>query len=91
MRTSYSVLPSKPTENDILRWIADVTRDRANDLSDYEAQQATKPSIYPVPSSMTDLIGTEKAGDIAVTSGFIYVVIDNAGVLEWRRAALSTF
>jgi hypothetical protein len=91
MRTSYSVLPSKPTENDVLRWIADVTRDRANDLSDYETQQATKTSIYPVPSSMTDLIGTEKAGDIAVNTTHLYIVTDNAGTLEWRRAALSTF
>jgi len=91
MRNSYSVLPSKPTENDILRWIAEVTRSRADDLSDYENQQATKPSIYPVPLSMTDLIGTEKAGDIAADTTHLYIVTDNAGTLVWRRVALSTF
>ena len=91
MRSLYGVLSNNSGIVDVLRWVQDVVRERANDVSDYESQQATKPAIYPVPASMTDLRGTEKAGDIAVASGFLYVVVDNSGTLEWRRVALSTF
>ncbi len=91
MKSLYPILPINTNEDSVIEWIAEVTRERANDLSDYQTQEAVHSSIYPVPSSMTDLIGTEKAGDIAVTTGFIYVVVDNSGVLAWRRAALSTF
>lgn len=91
MRSPFGILPTSADSNSVLRWIADVTRERANDISDYQSQEATNSKIYPAPSSMTDLIGTEKAGDIAVATGFLYVVVDNAGVLAWRRVALSTF
>jgi len=91
MRTLYSVLSPKATIEQVVRWIADVTRDRANDLSDYESQQATKPTIYPVPASGTDLIGTEKAGDVAADEHHLYVVVNIAGVLEWRRTSLHNF
>jgi len=90
MRSLYPILPTNADDNSILRWISEVTRERANDVSDYQTQEAVNAKIYPVPSSMTDLIGTEKAGDIAVATGFLYVVVDT-GSLEWRRVALSTF
>lgn len=91
MRTLYAVLASNPTEREVSQWIADVTRDRANDLSDYETQEATKPTIYPVPTSGTDFIGTEKAGDIAADQHHLYIVVDIAGVLTWRRTSLTNF
>ena len=91
MRSLYPIIPSNNDEASVFRWIAEVTRARQVDVSDYQTQQVINTAIYPVPSSMTDLIGTEKAGDIAISTGFVYVVVDNSGVLEWRRAALSTF
>jgi len=44
-----------------------------------------------VPASSTAIIGTEKVGDIAADTSFLYVVVDNAGVLRWQRVATATF
>lgn len=91
MRTLYAVLSSKPSEQDITQWIADVTRDRANDLSDYETQEAVHPRIYPEPTSGSDMRGTEKVGDIAVGSHHLYIVVDDGGTLAWKRTALANY
>jgi hypothetical protein len=91
MRDLHPVLPSNPTSADFYRWIEEVTRSRNGDLDDFNAQQRENPRIFDAPSSSTDTIGTEKVGDIAADSGFLYVVVDNAGILEWRRVAISSF
>ncbi len=89
MRSLYGVLFANSGISDVLRWVQDVTRERANDVADYNEQQATKPTIYPVPASGTDLIGTEKVGDIAADEHHLYVVVDVGGNLEWKRTLLT--
>lgn len=91
MKDKYSVLPPNSTPETIQRWISDVTRARNVDIDDYERQESTKPAIFPVPSSSTDITGTEKAGDIAVDTSYLYVVADNSGTLVWRRVSISSF
>lgn len=91
MKDKYDVLPPNSTQEAIQRWISDVTRARNVDIDDYERQESTKPAIFPVPSSSSDLIGTEKAGDIAVDASYFYIVADNSGTLAWRRVAISSF
>lgn len=91
MRSLFPTLSRAAAIESVIDWINHVVRERGSDLSDYEIQQATKPSIYPTPSSSSDLIGTEKVGDIAVATGFLYVVVDNGGTLQWRRVAAATF
>lgn len=71
------------------KWIINATRSREVDLQDYDNQATTNPVIYDTPSSGSDLRGTEKVGDIAVDSGFLYVVVDDGG-LVWKKTALST-
>lgn len=91
MRNNYETLPVRPDQTDILDWIRQVTRERLSDLEDYEQQQAANPRIYSAPTSSSDTIGTEKVGDIAADTSYLYVVVDNSGTLEWRRVAISTF
>lgn len=91
MKSQYGILSHTAKEEEIKRWINDVTRSRQADLTDYDLQEATKPKIYGVPSSSSDLIGTEKEGDIAVDASYFYIVADNSGTLEWRRVAISSF
>ena len=95
MRTEYPTLNIRPNLDQLADWIRTVTRSRGFDLRDYDDQVANTPRIYPTPSSSSDLIGTEKFGDIATgtDSGteYIYIVVDNGGTKQWQRAALSTF
>ena len=73
-------------------WIINTTRAREIDLQDFDNQQSANVSIYKAaPSSSSDLKGTEQVGDISADTNYLYVVVDNAGALEWQRVAIATF
>lgn len=45
-----------------------------------------------IPTSSTDVIvGKDLIYDRIVTNSFEYILIDNAGTLEWRQIVLSSF
>lgn len=92
MQKKYITLANNSKISDILTWITQVTREREFDLSDYNEQITTNAKIYDyTPTGSSDLIGTEKAGDIAADTNYLYVVVDNSGTLQWQRVAISTF
>lgn len=91
MRNLYRNININAQMPEILDWIRDATRNRRFDLDDYNRQDTTLPVIFDAPSSSSDIIGTEKAGDISADANFLYIVVDNAGTLEWRRVAISSF
>jgi hypothetical protein len=92
MQKEYKLLDEKATAEDVLDWIIQVTRERGVDLGDYDQQVATNAVYYSyTPSSSSNLIGTEKAGDIAADTSYLYVVVDNSGTLQWQRVATATF
>ena len=91
MRDLYKSVPPNSTLEGIIDWAIDVSKARLDDLSDFNIQATENPRIFSAPSSSTSTIGTEKVGDIAADSGFLYVVVDNAGDIEWRRVAISSF
>lgn len=92
MQKNYRILETKPTLENIIEWIREAPRERIVDLDDYDEQEASNVKIYNyTPSSSSDLIGTEKVGDIAADTNFLYVVVDNSGTLQWQRVATSTF
>lgn len=91
MRNKFVTLSPKASNQDVIEWCADVARNRDFDVADYQNQVAYNPVIYAVPASSSDLRGNEKAGDIAVDASYFYIVVDDSGTLEWRRAAIGTF
>lgn len=91
MRNLYRNINKNAFLEEILDWIRDATRNRRFDLDDYNNQDTTAPKIYNTPASSSDLRGTEKPGDIATDANYVYVVVNNAGTLQWRRVAISTF
>lgn len=97
MRELYTNLTqNRPLEDiklleDFRTWIINATRLRQFDIQDFDKQTAENPRIFDAPSSSTDTVGTEKVNDVAADSSFLYVIIDNAGTLEWRRVAISSF
>jgi hypothetical protein len=92
MQEQYQVLSSDASKEEVVDWINQVARLREDDILDYTNQITVNPVFYTtVPSSSTDLKGTEKQGDMAAEAGFLYVVVNNAGALAWRRVAISSF
>lgn len=47
--------------------------------------------VGKVPSSSGDVSTGDKLGDISIQPDYIYILIDDSGSLEWRRAALGVF
>lgn len=92
MQRRYEIIAPDADEETIKDWMLKVTREREIDLQDYDNQVATNVVYFDVaPTSSSDLRGTEKAGDIAADTNFLYVVVDNAGTLQWQRVATATF
>jgi len=92
VRELYKSLTPNSKLKDLLDWAIHATRARQVDKSDYDIQNSGNPLIYTAsPSSSSDLIGTEKVGDISMDTGFLYIIVDNAGTLEWRQVAISSF
>lgn len=91
MQSLYQILNVNAGIEDVIKWIENATRDRGIDIDDYNNQVASNPIIFSAPSSSTDITGAEKVGDIAADASYFYVVVDNAGSLEWRRVAIGSF
>lgn len=91
MKNLYPIIDMGGGIKDVINWIIEVTRERNIDLDDFNNQERDNPKIFPVPASSSDLSGAEKAGDISFDTGFFYIVVDNAGTLEWRRVAIVSF
>lgn len=92
MQKKYKLLSTAPDLNEVLDWIRQVTREREFDLGDYENQITTNVRFYSyTPADSSDLIGTEKAGDIAADTSYLYIVVNNSGTLQWQRVGTATF
>lgn len=92
MQSLYDVIPFNAQISDIVDWVRKVTREREIDLQDYNNHITTSVRRYEnIPASSSDVIGTEKVGDIAVDTNYIYIAVENSGVIEWQRAQISTF
>lgn len=92
MQKRFKTLSVIPTLEEVFDWVRQATRERDIDLEDYNNQIATNVTFYSyTPADSADLIGTEKAGDIAADTSFIYIVVDNSGTLQWQRVATATF
>ncbi len=47
--------------------------------------------VERIPSSSTDVLASDKVGDINYTSDSFYVLLDDGGNLVWRVGSLSAF
>lgn len=45
----------------------------------------------PAPANSTDVANSDQLYDRILTNAYEYILIDNAGALEWRRIAISVF
>lgn len=90
---TYPSLKDK-TANSIAAVIDFITRQRTFDVTEWN----TLPSKYvlgrkvnKIPTGSADVDPSDRLGDVNYTATYFYVLIDNAGTAEWRRAALSSW
>jgi len=72
-----------------------VNKERVNDVSDWDNlinRFISGRKVAKVPTGAADVADTDRIGDINwdYASGYLYLLVDNAGTAVWSRIALDT-
>ncbi len=90
---TYPILETVTLESlaNVLRYII---RERntvdVNDFNNLSNVFMRGRKVGKIPIASSDVTGS-RLGDFNYTATHLYVCVDNAGVVEWRRVALSAF
>lgn len=78
------------------RVIRQIIVQRDGDIGDFDNLAATKVSgrnTNRQPASTADVLATDRKGDFFADGvhNYLYIVVDNAGTLEWRRITMGVW
>lgn len=82
------------TLDDIKRQMAQICHTRKDDITQINNVQSTFVAgrkVGKIPVSSMDVSASDKLGDINYDASFLYILIDNSGTAEWRRASLGSW
>lgn len=82
------------TPADVIRVLEIAVRERTQDIKDFDNLTNTFISgrkVGKIPTGAADISPTDRVGDFNYTTSFLYIVVNNAGTAEWRRAALASW
>lgn len=74
--------------------LREITKIRPSDQAQFDnikSRYIAGRKVSRSPSGSLDVVNTDKVGDFAVDTSFIYILIDNAGTPEWRRSSLASW
>lgn len=91
-----NVFPLRITDDtrnhsDALRRIA---RERENDVQDWynlPSRFMAGRKVDKIPTGSANVTDTDKLGDFNYSTTYLYICVDNAGTLAWRRVALASW
>jgi len=69
-------------------------KERINDVNDFSNLKNVFMSgrkVGKIATGAADVTDGDRVGDFNYDASFLYILIDNAGTAEWRRAILSSF
>lgn len=79
---------------DVAETVEEIVRERSIDIKDFDNIQnrfISGRKVGRIPSGATDVLSTDKVGDFNYDTSYIYILVNNSGTAEWRRAALSSW
>lgn len=86
--------PKSTTEETVVKDVRQIARLRDQDITDRDTFNSifvNGRKVGKIPSAANDVVATDKLNDINWTASYFYVLIDNSGTPEWRRAALASW
>lgn len=90
---NYPIL-SPDKEEDRVTLLRSITKERYQDIKDFDNLQnrfmAGRKS-GKIPSGASDVDPSDRVGDMNYDDQYLYILIDNAGTAEWRRASLASW
>ena len=84
---------SREDLNEILETLKFMIKERKNDVNDFFNLKNVFISgrkVAKIPTGASDIIVTDRIGDFSFDTSYIYIVVDNTGTAEWRRATLAS-
>ena len=85
---------SPENEKDAKELLRTITLERDKDIKDFDNLQNRFMSgrkVSKVPTGASDVADTDRIGDFNYSASYYYVLVDNSGTAEWRRAALASW
>lgn len=79
---------------DVQRVMLEIIQDRVQDVKDFDNLKNVFISgrkVGKIPTGAADITTSDRIGDFNYDPDFIYIVVNNSGTAEWRRAALSSW
>lgn len=90
----YPYWPAETLDDvkDQLRIIANIRKDDISQIQNYTNIFWQGRTVGKTPSASNDVDPDEdKIGDLSYDTTFIYILVNNAGTAEWRRATLASW
>lgn len=75
-------------------WMRQVSNLRKDDIAQVDNMTSiflTGRKVGKVPSSSADVNADDRLNDFNWSASYLYVLIDNSGTPEWRRASLGSW
>lgn len=77
---------------DILELLRYITKERPNDIREFENLKNVFMSgrkVGKIPTGATDTTVYDRVGDFNFDNSYLYLVIDDSGTAKWARVALN--
>lgn len=81
-------------QNDVFNLLNYIVKERINDVKDFDNLKnifMRGRKVNKVPTSSTDIEVKDNLGDFNYDASYLYILVDNGGSNEWRRAPLQTW
>lgn len=87
----YWPAESLPDVRQQMREIANIRKDDITQFANLPSVFIAGRKVGRVPTGSADVLATDRVGDVNWTTGFLYILVDNAGTATWRRVALASW
>lgn len=89
--------PNPKEKTSLAEWATEVTRQREQDktkwrnLKEVVVRGRLRNNLRSTPSSSADVTATDNENDVMWDASYLYILVNNAGSLVWRRVGLSSW
>lgn len=74
-----------------LRQICNTRKDDITQISILNSIFIAGRKVGKIPTASNDVVATDRIGDVNYDADYFYILIDNSGTPEWRRASLGSW
>jgi hypothetical protein len=82
---------NKQSIDELLEFIVKERKKDVDDFNNLTNVFISGRKVGKIPTGATDIDIADRIGDFNYDTSYIYIVVDNGGTAEWRRATLASW